>query len=57
MCINISNDLLRYGVPLGVKLSRLEWIWGNNIEIIKKEFEPSKKEILNQLPLEDMKID
>lgn len=56
MYINISNDSLRYGAYLGYKLSRLEWIWGSSFPEVIIEFEPSKMEILTQLPLEDIHI-
>lgn len=57
MYINIDNGSLRYGALLGFKLSRLEWIWGSNMEIAKENFESSKADILYQLPLGSMQID
>ena len=56
MYINMSDEALQYGVYLGFKLSRLEWIWGSTLEEVKKEFEPSKTEILNQLQSENIHI-
>lgn len=56
MFINISIDSLRYGAYLGFKLSRLEWIWGSSFPSAQIELEPSKEEILAQLPLKDIHI-
>lgn len=57
MNINISSEVLQYGVLIGFKLSRLEWIWGSKLNEVQKEFLPSKNEILSQLSLEDIQID
>lgn len=56
MNINIDINHLRFGIFIGFKLSRLEWLWGSNLNIAQKEFEPSKKELLLQLP-NDLLID
>lgn len=57
MKLNINSDILYFGIPLGFKLSRLEYIWGSKYDFVKKEFEPIKTEILKLLPTEDMHID
>lgn len=49
MCININSSSLRYGVFLGYKLSRLEWIWGSRFDFAQEMFESSKLEVLVQL--------
>ncbi len=54
--INIDMNLLRYGIYIGFKLSRLEWLWGSDIDTTKNEFEPSKNELLFQFP-NDILID
>lgn len=57
MYINISGEVLQYGILIGFKLSRLEWIWGNKFKEAQKEFAPSKAEILSQLSVDDIPID
>ena len=57
MYININNEVLQYGIFLGFRLSRLEWIWGSKFKEAQKEFAPSKAEILAQLSMDDIHID
>lgn len=57
MYINISSEMLQYGICIGFKLSRLEWIWGSKIKEVQKEFAPGKAEILSLLPVDDIQID
>lgn len=57
MYINISSEVLQYGIFIGFKLSRLEWIWGNKFKEVQKEFASSKAEILSQLSMDDIQID
>ncbi len=49
MYINISSEVLQYGIHIGFLLARLEWIWGSEFEEAQKELAPSKDEILNLL--------
>lgn len=46
MYINISGEVLQYGILIGFKLSRLEWIWGSKFKEAQKEFAPSKAEVV-----------
>lgn len=57
MLINIDSSSLIFGVSLGFKLSRLEWLWGSNYDFAKDQFLPSKKEVLSLLPLGEINID
>lgn len=57
MYINIDSEVLEYGVHIGYRLARLEWIWGSEFEEVQKEFAPSKSEILNLLSVNDIQID
>lgn len=55
--INIDITKLRFGIYLGFKLSRLEWIWDAEFDECKEAFIPSKKEILSLVPKEEIFID
>lgn len=56
MNTNLNSHTLLFGVNLGFKLSRLEWIWGSKFDFAQKEFESSKTEILNLLSHESVKL-
>lgn len=53
MYINISSEVLQYGIRIGFKLSRLDFLWGSEFE----SFAPSKAEIISQLSVDNIQID
>ena len=57
MLINIDSNSFRFGVLLGFKLSRLEWLWESNYDFAEDQFLSSKKEVLSLLPLDEINID
>lgn len=57
MIIKVNSSALRYGAMIGYKLARLEWIWGSPFEFAIKEFEPSKNELLAELPTDKTTFD
>lgn len=48
--INLNSKKLNYGVLIGFKLSRLEWLWGSKFKEAITQFTPSKNEIISKLP-------
>ena len=56
MNIKIDCNSLRYGMYIGFKLARLEFLWDSKFEFAQKEFLSSKDEILSHLPITEMNI-
>lgn len=50
--MNITIEEVSYGVKLGYKLGRMEFIWDSPYEDAKKEFDKAKAEIISILKTE-----
>lgn len=57
MYINISSEVLRCGMRIGIELSRLDWLWGNEYEVAQKSFALCKDKVLRLLSVDNIKID
>ena len=54
--MKITLEKLNFGVNLGFKIGRLEFLWGSKFEFAIKEFDRAKKEILDILSNNNFKI-
>lgn len=52
--MNLNTENLAFGITLGFKLARMEFIWGSDFEFAKKEFENAKNEIYSLIVFDNI---